>query len=520
VLQGTHPTHTCRHSLLVYRRCSRVLTVPDEAVTDPFDNECFIISPIGDHGTPTRTHSDVVLQTILEPAASRLGFRTVRADHIDSPGNITGQIIEHVVRSKMMIADLTERNPNVFYELAIRHSFDRPVVLVARTGETLPFDIASERVVWLSTVDAADALRHHMRMIDDLERKMRAALIGASGSPIARYLHLPSVQVQSQTDTLPMVVDRLESVIENLRLSLDSTTVLDSLNQIGSDIRSLMQRDQQSNAAPDDRPPTGDQYRTYHAVASTISNSLSHGSVGALARPVLNVLSKTWSGIQIQLALYNSFGELLDREIYEPIAETEQLMPKIGIQHIRNATAVLLSKGSDLSSSICPEGVPTVAFMVSGSQLCDSGFLAVAQESLQALQMAGWHPVIDVPEGVISFSDPARVGVRSLQMAEISISISNFGTGTSSLSQLKELDCWRIVVDDSFVAGIESLETDEAIVSAIVQLGKALQIGTAASGVNTGGQLERLQSIGCDNVWGEAIGPLRQIEDLTEMGGR
>jgi hypothetical protein len=86
------------------------------------DKTAFIIAPIGDEKSETRKRSDQILKYIIEPVVSDLGFEPVRADKIAKPGMITTQIIEHIISDALVIADLTDHNPNVMYELALRHA--------------------------------------------------------------------------------------------------------------------------------------------------------------------------------------------------------------------------------------------------------------------------------------------------------------------------------------------------------------------------------------------------------------
>jgi len=69
----------------------------------------------------------------------------MRADELAEPGIITSQVIQHIVDDQLVIADLTERNPNVFYELALRHALRKPVVQIIHRGEAIPFDVAGMR---------------------------------------------------------------------------------------------------------------------------------------------------------------------------------------------------------------------------------------------------------------------------------------------------------------------------------------------------------------------------------------
>ncbi len=108
---------------------------------------CFIISPIGEEGSEVRKRADQVLRHVLAPAVNGCGYEPVRADTIAEPGLITSQIIQHIVDDPLVIADLTGMNPNVFYELAIRHAIRRPLVQVIQKGEKIPFDVAGMRTI-------------------------------------------------------------------------------------------------------------------------------------------------------------------------------------------------------------------------------------------------------------------------------------------------------------------------------------------------------------------------------------
>ncbi|SFZ79459.1 hypothetical protein SAMN02745887_03641 [Chitinimonas taiwanensis DSM 18899] len=118
-----------------------------------FDGTCFYITPIGEDGSEQRKHADLFLGSIVEPAIESLGLKVVRADGIDTPGLITNQVIEYVLNSKLVVADLSFSNPNVFYELALRHAARLPTVQIMRKGDKIPFDISQFRTVVLDCSD-------------------------------------------------------------------------------------------------------------------------------------------------------------------------------------------------------------------------------------------------------------------------------------------------------------------------------------------------------------------------------
>ncbi|MYA09021.1 MAG: hypothetical protein F4060_14015 [Holophagales bacterium] len=114
----------------------------------------------------------------LEPVYERLfkepfekaGYDVSRAKDIDSQRNILEDIIESVRDSDLILADLTDLNANVFYELGIAHAFDKNVVLVSQEISSLPFDLQSYRVVRYSTsfTEMEEAVQH----MEDRARKI------------------------------------------------------------------------------------------------------------------------------------------------------------------------------------------------------------------------------------------------------------------------------------------------------------------------------------------------------------
>jgi hypothetical protein len=118
-----------------------------------FDTTCFYISPLGEDDSEQRRHSDLFLGSFVEPALDQFGLKIVRADAIDKPGVITKQIIEFIVRSRLVVVDLSYHNPNVFYELALRHMMRLPIVQIARASDRIPFDINQMRTIRIDTSD-------------------------------------------------------------------------------------------------------------------------------------------------------------------------------------------------------------------------------------------------------------------------------------------------------------------------------------------------------------------------------
>lgn len=158
------------------------------------EEECFFIAPIGDDDSPERRRSDGVLNFIVKQAAEDLGLQAVRSDDIAEPGQITLQVVQHVLEAKAAVVDLTYLNANVFYEMAIRHTARLPVALIAEKGTKLPFDIAQMRTIFFDHQDLASA--HDCRR--QITEHLREALEnGSVDSPIATTLDVQAMQMGS-----------------------------------------------------------------------------------------------------------------------------------------------------------------------------------------------------------------------------------------------------------------------------------------------------------------------------------
>lgn len=90
---------------------------------------------------------DRYYQDIYIPAIKEAGFEPVRADELFTTGSVVEQIWEQIEKSKVLLADLTGKNPNVFYELGLAHAACKPVVFTAGQLEDVPFDLRHLRVI-------------------------------------------------------------------------------------------------------------------------------------------------------------------------------------------------------------------------------------------------------------------------------------------------------------------------------------------------------------------------------------
>jgi hypothetical protein len=133
---------------------------------------CFVIGPIGDPGSITRRDADWLLKGIIQPILKeKFKFEVQRADEIARPGMIDSQVINAVIDADLVIADLSENNPNAFYELAIRHMEGRPVIHMTRE-RNIPFDVKPYRTIPFSNASYENVENAKL----ELEKQVKEAI--------------------------------------------------------------------------------------------------------------------------------------------------------------------------------------------------------------------------------------------------------------------------------------------------------------------------------------------------------
>jgi hypothetical protein len=150
---------------------------------------CFYITPIGAEGSEQRKHSDLFLSAIVEPALKDFGLNVVRADQIGASGMITAQILEYLLKSRLAVVDLSFHNPNVFYELAIRHACGLPVVHIIRKADKIPFDINQSRALAIDNTDIYSLVPQLETFRSQLATFVRQALsdIAVTNNPLTVF---------------------------------------------------------------------------------------------------------------------------------------------------------------------------------------------------------------------------------------------------------------------------------------------------------------------------------------------
>ncbi len=159
-----------------------------------------------------------------------------------------------------------------------------------------------------------------------------------------------------------------------------------------------------------------------------------------------------------------------------------------------------------------------VSVNVSALQFQQSDFV---DRVAHALADSGLDPSLldlELTESIlVQDADEALARLRALAGLGVFLSIDDFGTGYSSLAYLKRFPIHKLKIDRSFISGLPDDESDQAIVSAIVQMGRALGLTVIAEGVETLAQRDLLRRLLCDQYQGFLCAPGVPGEDLDRV---
>ncbi len=143
--------------------------------TTSLDSSCFVMQPFS-------SPYDGYYETLFKPAIQQAGLRPVRADdEIFGSGKVMDQVWRGIRDAKVLVAELTTRNANVYYELGLAHALGKPVVLVAADGEGVPFDVHHIRVIYYDISDPFWG----QKLIDKIAENIQSALANPEEAVLA-----------------------------------------------------------------------------------------------------------------------------------------------------------------------------------------------------------------------------------------------------------------------------------------------------------------------------------------------
>lgn len=214
-------------------------------------------------------------------------------------------------------------------------------------------------------------------------------------------------------------------------------------------------------------------------------------------QPVIDLANDEMVGVEALVHwLHPKLGLIFPTE-FIPLAEETGLIIPIGKWLIQNAC---LQNQSWQNQGLKPL---KMAINLSDRQLKDPNLMRVLKAALTDSKLDPSNLELELTENIITqHADTAIKNLNKLKALGINVSIDNFGTSYSSLSQLKKFPVDILKIDQSFVKNSITDTDDAAIITAIISMAHRLHLKVIAEGVETVKQLEFLRSLGCDGIQG------------------
>jgi diguanylate cyclase (GGDEF)-like protein/PAS domain S-box-containing protein len=268
-----------------------------------------------------------------------------------------------------------------------------------------------------------------------------------------------------------------------------------------------------------------DHYQFYNATLSseaserlTLSNHLYHAldrqEFVLYYQPQIDVATGEITQLEALLRWQHSYLGLIAPQTFIPIAEDNGLIVPIG-EWVLQAVCEQISLWADLGLPAIPVAVNLSARQFQAPNLQDAIATTLRKTGVEAhlleIEITETAAMQDMEFTCQLLNDLRQMGVR--------IAMDDFGTGYSSLNYLRRFPLHTIKIDRSFVKDIANSPSDEAIISAIVTLGKGLNLTVVAEGVETTEQVEKLRSLHCDALqgyWFSRPLPTWQITELLQ----
>lgn len=200
---------------------------------------CFCIIPYGEW-------SDYYYDSIYYPAIKAAGLIPQRADDLYRPSTIVNDIWDFTKNAKVLLADLSGKNPNVFYELGLAHAAAKPVILITESMDDVPFDLRSLRIIIYDTKepDWGNTLK------ESIKQALKETLSSPSEAILPTFLTISKLSTSFVTADKKKMIE-IEKDLELLKREVrGGETHL--IRRMGSDRIRRMGSDEERRIGPDE----------------------------------------------------------------------------------------------------------------------------------------------------------------------------------------------------------------------------------------------------------------------------
>jgi len=243
-----------------------------------------------------------------------------------------------------------------------------------------------------------------------------------------------------------------------------------------------------------------------------LRRAMKNQELGVVYQPKIELATRRVTGAEALLRWRDSELGIVPPDEFIPVAEETGMIVPIGEWVLRTACAQ--------HRSWSQAGFPSLKMMVNISP-----YQISKQEQSENFTQVLWDTdmdpenlVLEVTESALMRDEHLAVAILAdFRRAGIGISLDDFGTGFSSLSNLKRFPIDSVKIDRSFVRDIAFDSDDAAIVASIISIAEQLRLTVIAEGVENQAQLDFLSERGCDEVQGYLFSPPLSGDDFLAM---
>ncbi len=153
-----------------------------------------------------------VYEDVIEPAVSEAGFECRRSDTSEQAGGVPDQIIRTINDAEVIIADMTQSNPNVAYEIGLGHGLTKPVIILTQKMGDVPFDLQSYR-----TIDYADTIRGGKKLKERIIQALTETTLSTEEATNPVRAVLPNLPDAARVEELTNKIETLDEERNGLR---------------------------------------------------------------------------------------------------------------------------------------------------------------------------------------------------------------------------------------------------------------------------------------------------------------
>ncbi len=247
---------------------------------------------------------------------------------------------------------------------------------------------------------------------------------------------------------------------------------------------------------------------------SELRTALANNEVFLCYQPKVLLHSGQVTGFEALMRWPHAERGLIPPDEFIPLAEETDLILEIGRWTLRESMRQLsIWRAEGLVSP-----TTTVAVNLSARQFEDEQLIPALERKLQMFDLPAECLELEVTEGVLILDAQRALKVlQQLKTLGVKLDLDDFGTGYSSLSYLQRFPFDSLKVDKSFVRGLPGAEGAAAIAHSIVALGRALNMGVIAEGVETPEQASCLRGMGCQYGQGYLFAKPLRVSEVEEF---